>query len=91
MKDDELPVVEEKESIDKDSDIQDYDSTKDTEPNDINQAEVEFSNDPEIDKVVDEIVNEESDELLEARDNTQKIESMPVAKKGFKAKIKSSS
>ena len=89
MKDDELPVVEEKESIEKDSDIQDDDSTKDTEPNDFNQAEVEFSNDPEIDKVVDEIVNEESDELLEARDNTQKIESMPVAKKGFKAKIKS--
>ncbi|MCA9346897.1 hypothetical protein KC960_05405, partial [Candidatus Saccharibacteria bacterium] len=69
MKDDELPVAEEKESIEKDLDIQDDDSAKVTEPNDINQAEVEFSNDPEIDKVVDEIVNEESDELLEARDN----------------------
>ena len=51
---------------------------------------LEFNNDPEVDIVVDKIVNEESDELLHAEDKQRENQfAPPQGKKSFRAKIKS--
>ena len=48
---------------------------------------IEFSNDADVDKVVDQIVNEESDKLLQAEDEARERKFTPP-KKTFKQKIK---
>jgi hypothetical protein len=50
-------------------------------------TKIEFQNDPDIDKAVDQIVNEESDELLEAQDKAKEF-IPPPEKQTFFVKIK---
>ena len=51
-------------------------------------TKIEFQNDPDIDKAVDQIVNEESDELLEAQDKAKEF-IPPTEKQTFFGRIKS--